>query len=61
MDRAKAESVPRLREDLEIDLEARVGHPKGTLLIVGLYGALFALGWLALFFLEFLPRGAPQP
>ncbi len=34
------------------------GHPKGTLAIVGLYGLLFALGWLILYFLVFLPRGA---
>ena len=32
-------------------------HPKGTLLIVGVYGALFALGWLILYFFVFLPRG----
>ena len=35
-------------------------HPKGTLAIVILYGLLFALGWIALYVLEFLPRGAPQ-
>jgi hypothetical protein len=33
------------------------GHPKGTLLIVGIYGFLFAFGWLVLYFLVFLPRG----
>lgn len=33
-------------------------HPKGTLLIVGIYGLLFALGWLILYFFVFLPRGA---
>ena len=32
-------------------------HPRGTLAVVGLYGLLFALGWLALFFLVYLPRG----
>jgi len=32
-------------------------HPKGTLLIVGIYGALFALGWVILYFFVFLPRG----
>lgn len=35
-------------------------HPKGTLAIVFIYGALFALGWLWLYFGTFLPRGAPQ-
>lgn len=34
------------------------GHPKGTLVILGVYGLLFALGWLILYFLVFLPRGA---
>lgn len=33
-------------------------HPRGTLALVGLYGLLYALGWLALFFLVYLPRGA---
>jgi hypothetical protein len=35
-------------------------HPKGTLAIVLLYGLLFALGWIALYAFEFLPRGAPH-
>lgn len=38
-----------------------VGHPRGTLAIVIVYGLLFALGWMALYFLEFLPRGGPHP
>jgi hypothetical protein len=33
-------------------------HPRGTLAIVGVYGLLFLAGWLALFFLVYLPRGA---
>lgn len=36
-------------------------HPRGTLAIVLIYAALFALGWLILYFAEFLPRGAPHP
>jgi len=36
-------------------------HPRGTLAIVGLYGVLFALGWLAFFFFLYLPRGAVTP
>ncbi len=36
-------------------------HPKGTLAIVGLYGLLFVLGWLAFFFFIYLPRGAVTP
>lgn len=38
-----------------------VGHPRGTLAIVVIYGLLFALGWLALYFVEFVPRGTPHP
>lgn len=37
-----------------------MGHPKGTLAVVALYGFLFVLGWLALYVFEFLPRGAPH-
>jgi hypothetical protein len=36
-------------------------HPVGTLAIVGLYGLLFALGWLAFYFLLFRSRGAVTP
>jgi hypothetical protein len=32
-------------------------HPIGTLAIVGLYGALFALGWLAVYVWVYLARG----
>lgn len=32
-------------------------HPRGTLAIVALYGVLFALGWLAMYFFIYLPRG----
>lgn|GEM_PF-2569868 len=32
-------------------------HPRGTLAIVILFGALFALGWVAMFVLAFLKRG----
>jgi hypothetical protein len=35
-------------------------HPRGTLAIVAVLGAFFALGWLAMFFLIFLGRGAPH-
>jgi hypothetical protein len=36
-------------------------HPKGTLAVVGLYGLLFLVGWLAFFFFLYLPRGAVTP
>lgn len=33
-------------------------HPRGTLAVVGLYGLLLLVGWLAVFFFIYLPRGA---
>ncbi len=33
------------------------GHPRGTLAIVGIYGLLFVIGWLIMYFGVFLPRG----
>jgi hypothetical protein len=38
-----------------------LGHPRGTLAIVALFGLLFALAWLAMYVLLFLERGAPRP
>lgn len=36
-------------------------HPRGTLALVGLYGLLFAVGWLAFYLFVYLPRGAVTP
>ena len=36
------------------------GHPRGTLAIVIVFGALFLLVWLATYVFVFLPRGAPH-
>ncbi|MEM7247119.1 MAG: hypothetical protein AAF533_17360 [Acidobacteriota bacterium] len=33
-------------------------HPRGTLAILALYGLAFLLGWLALYFGLFIPRGS---
>lgn len=33
--------------------------PRGTLYVVGLFGALLTLGWLLLYFGLFLPRATP--
>ena len=33
-------------------------HPRGTMALVGLYGVLYVIGWLAIFLLIYLPRGA---
>lgn len=41
------------------DRQPEVGeHPRGTLALVGLYGLLLVLGWLAVFIFVYLPRGA---
>ena len=42
---------PRLEE---------IGHPRGTLAIVILFGLAFGLAWFAMYFFEFLSRGAPH-
>ncbi|MEK6610328.1 MAG: hypothetical protein AABZ35_05360 [Gemmatimonadota bacterium] len=39
----------------------RPKHPIGTLAIVGVYGLLFVLGWLAIYYFVFVPRGAVTP
>ena len=49
-----------INEPDPIDLD-EIGHPRGTLAIVLIYAAMFALGWAFLYFVEFLPRGAPHP
>jgi hypothetical protein len=35
-------------------------HPRGTLAIVGLFGLLFGLAWLATYFFVFISRGVPH-
>ena len=37
-----------------------VGHPRGTLAIVIVFGLLFALAWLATYLFVFIERGAPH-
>jgi len=36
-------------------------HPIGTLVVIGLYGLLFAVGWIAVYLFVFLPRGRVTP
>ena len=36
-------------------------HPVGTLAIVGVYGALFAVGWFLVYVYVYLARGAVTP
>ena len=45
--------------DADVSLED-IGHPRGTLVIVSVFGVLFALGWLAMYVYGFLARGAPH-
>ena len=40
--------------------QQEIGHPRGTLAIVIIFGALFMLGWLAMYLFLFLQRGAPH-
>lgn len=37
---------------------AAIGHPRGTLAIVTLFGLLFGLGWLLMYVYGYLARGA---
>lgn len=48
--------MPDERPDAPVPFE----HPRGTFAIVFIFGALFALGWLAMYVLRFLAIGAPQ-
>jgi len=36
------------------------GHPRGTLVIVAVFGAVFALAWLVFYLFLFLQRGVPH-
>jgi hypothetical protein len=45
-------------EPLDKTEEEQAEHPKGTLAVVSLYGVLMVLGWLAIYFFAYLPRGA---
>ena len=43
----------------EISAE-ELGHPRGTLAIVILFGLAFGLAWFAMYIFQFLSRGAPH-
>jgi hypothetical protein len=36
-------------------------HPRGTLAVVGAYGVLFVLGWVAIYVWVYLARGPVTP
>lgn len=44
----------------EDEILAEIGHPKGTLAFLGVYMALFIVGWILMYFFLFIPRGAPH-
>ncbi len=44
----------------EDEILAEMGHPRGTLAVLGVYMALFIVGWILMYFFLFIPRGAPQ-
>lgn len=46
----------RAGENVPQDIE----HPRGTLVIVVLFGLLFGLAWLSMYLFLFLERGAPR-
>lgn len=37
-----------------------VERPRGTLAVMIVFGTLFGLGWLAMYLVRFLERGAPH-
>ena len=44
------------------DVEPRSSeHPRGTLALVGLFGAVFAAVWFAVYVFVYLPRGPVTP
>jgi hypothetical protein len=49
--------TPSPTDPVEPDL-ASLENPRGTLVIVLLFGLIFAAGWLAMYFWVFLGRGA---
>ena len=51
---------PPTRVEPEPELPPGIEHPRGTLAIVALFGVLFALGWLAMYFLRFMSADIPH-
>jgi hypothetical protein len=52
--------TPQSKEPPEESIEA-FEHPRGTLVIVSLFGLVFALGWIAMYLFVFLGRGGLHP
>ena len=47
-------------QQLDPDAPVEFEHPRGTMAIVVIFGALFGLGWLAMYFFRFMAMGAPH-
>ena len=41
--------------------QSQMGHPKGTLFLVALYGLLFVASWLSMYLFVYLRRGGVTP
>ncbi len=41
--------------------QAQTGHPKGTLLLMALYGLVFVASWLSVYVFVYLRRGGVTP
>lgn len=48
----------RTSAEKDMTTQEEFGHPRGTLAIVGVFGGLLLLGWLAMYVFVFLQRGA---
>lgn len=59
MEKRVSTSVDEL-DAAEKSAAQEIGHPRGTLVIVTIFGGLFALGWIAMYVWRFLGRGAPH-
>jgi len=55
-----SDANPRSGPPSEPEPPADFGHPRGTLAIVIVFGALFAAGWFAMYFYRFLSAGVPH-
>lgn len=62
MVQARAEQYERRNEEDSLMAETPAGqHPRGTLLLMGLYGLFFAISWFAVYALVYLQRGGVTP
>lgn len=56
-----ADALPSSEPSGSLDgLPPDLGHPRGTLAVVILFGFLFGLAWLSTYVFVFLERGAPH-